>query len=332
MESRSRGVATLRIPFSFTRESPDRAYKAIAATTGDFPAGSYQLQIESSHPSLLLFRDIVGGDTDRLPSASGVVEDGGVDDNTLAEAAAAWPDLPAPDPGFAAFVRDRILDDSEPTHVADLWVAYHAGRGHPVAIAAVTRMLDALREPLRVTGAEPAMIDELLSELPADLVGSPTAGPPKLYGYAGRGPLAAWLRVIAVRTLIKRRRRDGRSTSDDALADLASPELGPELVVLRQRYAAQFRAVFAETIEKLDLLERTMLRQHHLDGLGLEQLARLHGFSRATAVRKLAAARGTILAEVRKRLLSELGVTGATVDSIIRLVRGEVDLSLERYL
>ncbi len=247
--------------------------------------------------------------------------------------AAAWPELPAPDEAFVTLARDRLGAEPDLTRAADLFVAFHAGRANPVAVTAISQMLESLRRQLRAKGADQAVLDELLPEVLSDLVTARSGAPPPICGYTGRGPLWAWLRVTTVRRLIKQRRRaNACGAMDDLIADLASPALSPELTVLRERYAMEFRAAFADTVANLEALDRTMLRQHHLDGLGLQQLAELHGFSRATAVRRLAAARGTILTEVRRRLLSELCAGGETVDSIIRLVHNELELSLARYL
>ena len=248
-------------------------------------------------------------------------------DDDAALLAAAWPGLPAPDAAFEAHRADR-----EPTHVADLFLAYHAARGHPVAVAALDHLLDALRAPLRRTGATAAAVDELLADLPGDLIAPRSGAPPRLHGYAGRGPLGGWLRVIAVRALVERRRARGEVPDDELIDQLAAPEHSAELQLLRRRYAAEFRAAFAWAVASLDPSDRALLRQHHLDGVGLDELARLHGVHRATAARRLAAGRDLLAARVRRRLLGELRVSGDTLDSIIRLVHSELALSLERYL
>ena len=248
-------------------------------------------------------------------------------DDDAAIVAAAWPALPAPDAGFAAHRADR-----DGGHLADLFLAYHAARGHPIAVAAIARLLDELRAPLRRTGATAAAVDELLADLPGDLITARAAAPPRLHGYAGRGPLGGWLRVIAVRALVERRRARGEVPDDDLIDQVAAPAHSAELQLLRRRYASEFRAAFAWAVGSLDPSDRALLRQHHLDGVSLDELARLHGVHRATAARRLAAGRELLAARVRRRLLGELRVSGDTLDSIIRLVHSELALSLERYL
>jgi RNA polymerase sigma-70 factor, ECF subfamily len=249
-------------------------------------------------------------------------------------AAIAWPELPAPDAAFAELLQDHGADpaERERLHVGDLFLAHHALRGEPAAVATLRTLLEALRAPLRRTGASEPLIDEVLADLPADLVVRRAAAEPRLAGYTGRGPLAGWLRVIAVRTLVDRRRRTGASVDDDLVAELATPELDPELAAFRRHYSGELKAAFITAIAELAPLDLLLLRQRYLDGLGIDRLAALHGIHRATAARRLAAARNDLSAAVRRLLLDKLRVGGATLDSIIRLVGSELELSLDRYL
>lgn len=256
------------------------------------------------------------------------------DADACAVAARAWPELPAPDARFLEHLHEQIVDAAElaELHVADLFLAHHAQRGEPRAIAALRAMLEELRRPLHRTGAGAQLIEEVLADLPAVLIAPRRAADPMLTGYTGRGPLAGWLRVIAVRTVVDRRRRTGTAVDDELIAEVAAPELDPELAVLRQRYAAELKAAFSAACAELDPAALLLLRQRYLDGLGIDRLAALHGIHRSTAARRLAAARSDLSASVRRRLLDKLGVGPATLDSIVRLVGSELELSLDRYL
>jgi RNA polymerase sigma-70 factor (ECF subfamily) len=270
--------------------------------------------------------------------------------------------LPVPDAGFI----ERLLaiattvDALLALHLEDLAVAHHAAAGHPQALAQVRALLETLRAPLRRTGADAQQIAELLADLPGELVapraggakrrppyndpragrssdpssGFPTDPPgaaPRILGYAGSGPLGGWLRVVAVRSLVARRRTASPEDDDRAVAELAAPD-DPELALLRQRYAVEFRSAFVAAVSALAPEDRLLLRQHHVDGVGIDRLALLHGCHRATAARRVAAARTSVFEAVRRRLLSELRIGGQTFDSLLRLVQSELDLSIHRYL
>jgi RNA polymerase sigma-70 factor (ECF subfamily) len=248
-------------------------------------------------------------------------------ERTLAAAAVAWPELPAPDEAFAQVVAK--LDDA--AHVGDLFLAHHASRGERVAVDEVRAMLDEQRGALRKTGATQQMIDELLAELPADLLAARDAAPARILGYTGKGPLGAWLRVVALRALVDRRRKAGVHGDDEHVATLAADD-DPELAMLRRMYKGELEAAFVEAFRALPSDERLLLRQSHIDGLGIDRLALIHGIHRATAARRLAAARTRLFEQIRKILSTRLQIGHDTFASIVRLVRSELAVSLEHYL
>ncbi|MBL0219087.1 MAG: hypothetical protein IPQ07_35110 [Myxococcales bacterium] len=62
-----------------------------------------------------------------------------------------------------------------------------------------------------------------------------------------------------------------------------------------------------------------MLRQYFLDGLTIDVLAELYQIHRATAARRVAAARERLVDSVRGMLKAELGMGDHSVDEIITL-------------
>lgn len=251
-----------------------------------------------------------------------------------AELSRLWPELPPPDEVFDAWLQQRAGGSIEiaELHAADLFVVHHALRGHARAVAAIRGHLAQLRPVLRRTGAAASLIDELIDELPFELLEPRAGAQPRLAAYAGRGPLAGWLRVVAVRTLVDRRRRGGVQLDDGVLEELAAAELGPELTMLRLRYRDELAAAVIAAVAALEPRQRLLLRQHYLDGLGIDQLAALHGIHRATAARRLAALREELAVAVRGRLVAKLGIGDGTLDSIVRLVGSELELGLDQYL
>jgi len=251
----------------------------------------------------------------------------------LAAASRAHPELPADD-DFAAALVARAGDGQSlgELQLGDLLLVHHASRGHPEAVAEVARLLDSLRGPLRRTGASPQLIEDLLGDLPADLLAPRPGAPARILGYTGRGPLRAWLRVVAVRHVVERRRRAGGEADDDAIARAISPDHAPELALLRREYAHQLREAFAAAFAALDPDHGLLLRQHYLDGLGIDRLAVLHGVHRSTAARRLAAARDALEERVRAILIERLQIGEETLHSVIRLARSEVELNLRSYL
>ena len=209
---------------------------------------------------------------------------------------------------------------------ADLYLAAACTAGDAAAIAAFhDTVLPVVRGSLAKLGLANATIDEAEQRvLIAILVGDPTK--PAIDGYSGRGRLRSWVRSIGVRT--GRRLAGTGAAVAEELDELAANVHDPTLAMMRARYATEVRGALAAALAKLAERPRTVLRQYYLDGLTIDQLAAIYRVDRATTARWVVAARGAVLAATREHLGSSLGVASSEVESILRLVGSELDLSL----
>jgi RNA polymerase sigma-70 factor (ECF subfamily) len=146
--------------------------------------------------------------------------------------------------------------------------------------------------------------------------------------YSGRGDLGSWVRAIAVHEALKRARQARREVSPDQVPELPMPE--PELVAMRGAYGAEFTRALSESFGALAAQERTLLRQYFLDGLTIDVLARLYQIHRATAARRVAAARARLVELVRAALARDLALSEAGIDAVITL--SNLDESLATLL
>jgi RNA polymerase sigma-70 factor (ECF subfamily) len=185
-------------------------------------------------------------------------------------------------------------------------------------------LITPLRQALGKLALTPTTIDETVQRV---LVMLFVDG--QITGYSGRGTLRSWVRSIGVRT---GRRLAGVDTpgpdSDDELAALPAAVADPELELLRGRYGEQVRSAFAAAFAELTERERNVLRQYHIDGLTIDQLAALYQVNRATTARWVAGARLAIVAKTRNQLVERFGIAATEVDSIIRLVRSQLAVSV----
>ena len=78
--------------------------------------------------------------------------------------------------------------------------------------------------------------------------------------------------------------------------------------------------------------DRTLLKQQFIDGLGTEALAALHRVHRVTMFRRLSKIRRQLLSATRRELAARIRVQRSELDSIMRAVKGNVELTLERIL
>lgn len=228
--------------------------------------------------------------------------------------------------GRASEPADRVLVTMP---AADLYLAAACADNDAAALVAFRdTFVPAIRQALGKLALAPATIDETVQRVLVMLfVGD--AGPPQITTYGGKGTLRSWVRSIAVRT---GRRLAGvehdAAAGDDELAELPGAVADPELELLRTRYGEQVRRAFASAFTELSERERNVLRQYHIDGLTIDQLAALYQVNRATTARWVAGARLAIVTRTRNLLIARFGIAATDVDSIIRLVRSQLAVSV----
>jgi len=255
----------------------------------------------------------------------------------LETARAAWPSVQLADEAYLEHLAEKLCDRAtepaarvlETMPAADIYLAAACARGDEAAILAFRdTFVPTLRQALGKLGAPASTIDEAIQRILVMLFVN-DSGRPQIAGFSGRGRLRSWLRSLGVRTTRRLMGAlHGGGDDEDDLDRLASAVHDPELAVLRERYRDQVRAAFSAALAGLSERERNLLRQYHIDGLTIDQLGALYRVNRGTAARWVVAARSAVLDATRERLTSELGVTTNEVDSIIRLVRSQLDVSL----
>jgi RNA polymerase sigma-70 factor (ECF subfamily) len=249
---------------------------------------------------------------------------------------AAWPGLALTDAALAAHLAERDPPTAE--HDADLYLATALASGDRAALAAFEARLvpeiDAALRRLRLPGGA---ADEVKQALRVDLLVGPD-GVPRIADYAGRGALVGWLRVTATRHGLKLLRQTQREeTLDEILLDHwpdATPNAtaNPERRHLRTTYTADLKRAVGEAFAALEVRQRNLLRQHLLDELTIDELARLYRVHRATCARWLADARADLGRHTRKRLTDALGVRGDELESLLRFLDSDIELSISRLL
>jgi len=218
---------------------------------------------------------------------------------------------------------------------SDLYLACACANGDPTALAAFEATY--LREVAIAAAklrAAPGILDEARQVVRDLLFVARPSKPPAIATYTGRGDLRGWVRVIAMREVMRLCDRDKReiSTDDDALLDAMSPANDPELEHLKTIYRDEFATAFRAAIADLEPRERTLLRHQLIDGLGVEAIGALYKVHHSTAARWLAKARESVLEGTRKRLAEQLRLSHTEVDSVIRLIQSRIEVSIERLL
>lgn len=247
--------------------------------------------------------------------------------------AAAWPSL-RPE-WLAAWLGERVEAASGPTgaglELASLVLACACMHGVEAAVAEFReRHGPDIDAALRRLGLQPAEADDVRQAVLGKLL---VAGSEKLRGYSGRGALGGWVRAVTVRQAIAMGRRRGpldlaRDEVPAQLPGLADPEHD----YLKARYGEELRRALREAVERLPAEDRNLLRFRFVDGLTLDELARVFDVHRATVARHLARARADVRKATLRALRAELRLDGAEADSLVRLVRSQLELSLSGLL
>lgn len=158
--------------------------------------------------------------------------------------------------------------------------------------------------------------------------------PPKLETYSARGPLAGWIRAIAVHDGLQVLRARGRRVPHDgpsALDHLGVAE-EPELLHVRAAYEGPFKAAFAEVLATLAPRDRNVMRLVYVEGLTAEQVGLAYGVHRVSVARWLGQIRETLFARTRTLLEQRLQLSPTEFMSLTRACLSQIDVSLDRLL
>ena len=228
----------------------------------------------------------------------------------------------------AAICGERSLNDLKPL-AADIYLCCGCTQQQTVAQRALEQQADEIvRSAIVKVHRDGEFVRETIQEFWKKVLSGPDA---RVYAYQARGPLQAWLRIVALRLAIDRRRaQQVVQTYETELGDLmADQAFGPESTLTRVRFHEPFRAALRDAIAALSPKERNLLRMHVQGRCSIDQIGRAYGVHRATAARWLEQVKRHILRQVKARLgLNGPKLTESEFQSIARVVGGELELGL----
>lgn len=238
-----------------------------------------------------------------------------------------WPAIELDFTTFSSFAADKLdggpLDELRGD---DLYLVVGCIAQIEQAIIALdTHYLSPIASRLVRSGYDASTSDDALQALRMRLLVAEPGQLPRLSRYDGRGSLAVWLRVAATRIAINARDRQRREISDEI--DVLSAEPSAELDLLRRRFGAELTPAFRRAFVALSSRDRTLLRYQVLERLGIDRVAAIYGIHRATAARWLALARESLAAGLRNALQIRFGIAGEELDSVLRVVHVELELT-----
>jgi len=183
-----------------------------------------------------------------------------------------------------------------------------------------------------VRGADNGEVEQ---QLVASLLVGSAAGPARIGSYAGKAPLDRWLGVAAQRAALmwlRENRTEARARDGAAAEPAAGGDTHPEMAFLKDRYRGDFEQALKESLARLPERERTLLRLHLVNGVSVEKIGQMFAVSQPTASRWLAAARETLLGDIKSTLGNRLGASSQELASLAGMVASRLDLSLSMLL
>jgi RNA polymerase sigma-70 factor (ECF subfamily) len=248
---------------------------------------------------------------------------------------AAYPAIDLSRDAFIMFAHARAQTwNGNPDRAADMYLACACVERIPAAIA---EFLATFGERIPLYLGKLARNADLVAEVRQILVTRCVVGdsdkPAALNAYSATGSLEGWLRATAVREALAINRESDRNTGDaDAALEAQMPWADHEISLFKQIYREPVSQAFATACAALDAQDRALLRLHYVDGVTTAKLATMFGISRATLIRRLAAARESLIERVKAALQVASGVADQDFESVLRLVKSQIDLRLSVVL
>lgn len=248
---------------------------------------------------------------------------------------AAWPAFDVP----ADALQSHLAKHLEATEGVELdgpalYLTCGCALGHDAALTALeSRYFPALDGALASFSNISGLADEVKQRLRKKLYVSEGDKPARISAYSGRGSLERWLKVAASREAISLLRTTGREVvNDEALAGLVAQEDDQELAYLKTVYRKEFKSSFQEAFEELTDRQRTIIGYQVVQGLNIDAIGAVYGVHRATVARWIEKIRAELLSQTQKILMQRIRVEPAELDSILRLIQSQMDVSLHRLL
>ncbi len=256
------------------------------------------------------------------------------------EATRAWPKVKLSGPRYAEHIARKLPAGAElpgallELEGADLFLACACALGRSEAISAFDEtFLPKVTAALATVDKSPSFLEEALQFLRHRLLVSDGRSAPRIADYSGRGPLGSWVRAAAVRSAINMYHAAKREVPlEGGGVGLELPGGDPEMDFLKRKYSQDFKASFEEALAILSAQDRTVLRLHLIDGLSVEQVGAMYKANKSTVYRWMARARETLLRQTKKILAKRLGLGRGELESLMGLVRSQLDVSLTRFL
>lgn len=240
---------------------------------------------------------------------------------------------------FAEHLRPRLpegdpRDGLSGLHSRDLYLACACAQGSEAAIRAFDEeFMTTLPAMVSRLEAPASVVEDVRQSLLTRLMVGTTDRPPAIETYSGRGALAGWLKVVAMRaTMAALDQRDAVMTTDDEVRLLTTGGRDPELDLIRDKHGEAFREAFRVALGELEPRARKLLRSHLVERLSIDDLAKIEDVHRSTVARWLVRLREEIHAATMRELAARLQLDDAQCQSLVRALESQLAVTIAPHL
>jgi RNA polymerase sigma-70 factor (ECF subfamily) len=231
---------------------------------------------------------------------------------------------------------ERALDSGEALvtnllafPLTDLHIAHRCCLADDGAIKEFERYIDAAVPALAERGLTHDEIDEVLQELRVRLTVPQKGRPARIAQYSGVGTLTRYVRAAAIRLALNYRRDNKQHSVVSTLQTLVEQSHDPELLRIKEQFLGEFRACLSLAWTELASDQRTLLHYQLHDQLSIDHLAKIYQIHRATAARRLVAARESLVKGTKSALQNRLGIDEVELRSVLRLIQSRLELAVD---
>jgi len=221
-----------------------------------------------------------------------------------------------------------------PPHVESLFLCSACARGDEEASRTLAeRYFPYLRGVIAKVDSGAEFVERALEATRELLLTAPAR---KIATYTGNGRLVAWLRIIAHRVALSRKRTEKNSVHTESVLDELWNEATRQVSganARRSDHARVFERCVRDVLQMLPLVDRTLVRLYYLEGSDVDSLGRMYGKDSATAALWLKRCRERMQEELKLRVHAEFAqLSPGELASLARFVQLEIDLSVSVLL
>ena len=138
----------------------------------------------------------------------------------------------------------------------------------------------------------------------------------------------------AGRVILELRKKEHRELYSQLpeILEIAASGTDPELLYLKKLYHKEFKEAFRVAVSQLQPKQRNIINYHLVHRLSIDKIASIYGTHRATAARWINKIRLEIAEGTRDILATKLDLSNKELQSVYKLIRSQLDLSLDTVL